>query len=159
MTIARLRAEDLDAVMQIERQSFRSPWRRSFFLADLNRPESLLLAAHLGTDLVGYLVAWRVADELHLANIAVAQPFRRQGVATQLLHSVLEFGQQTACREIYLEVRPSNLPAIRFYEKEGFRYCYTRSRYYPDGEDALVYRRMLDRVTPCPARPSTAPAQ
>lgn len=143
ITIDRLQESDLDEVMRIEQVSFRYPWRRQFFAADLNRPASLLLAARQDGHPVAYAVAWQAEDELHLANIAVDPLLRHQGVGSQLLRALLESGKEAGCGRIYLEVRVSNLIAQSFYRKHGFFPTYTRRAYYPDKEDALIFEREL----------------
>jgi ribosomal-protein-alanine N-acetyltransferase len=134
---------DLDEVMRIEKASFRHAWRRSFFVADINRSSSLAVTAWNGLRLVGYAVAWRTGDEFHLANIAVDPGLRHQGIGDQLLRYVTDQGRADGLRRICLEVRPTNETARRFYRKHGFFHVYTRERYYPDGEDALILERDL----------------
>jgi ribosomal-protein-alanine acetyltransferase len=141
--IERMQHSDLDEVMRIEKVSFQFPWKRSFFAADLNRPTSTLLVARDHGALAGYAVIWRTEDELHLANVAVAPGTRHQGIGTQILQFLFELGAELQCTRVYLEVRPSNFAAVAFYKKHGFFHTYTRERYYPDGEDALVFERDL----------------
>jgi ribosomal-protein-alanine N-acetyltransferase len=143
VSIGRLQESDLDQAMRIEQECFQSPWKRQFFLADLNRPESLCLAARAGERLLGYAVVWRAEDELHLANIAVAPEVRHQGIGAELLRVVLDHGRELVAKRIYLEVRVGNLVAQQFYRKFGFFQTYLRREYYPDKEDALVLEREL----------------
>jgi len=143
VTIGRLRESDLDEVMRIEQECFRFPWKRQFFLADLNRPESLCLGAGADGRLLGYAIVWRTGDELHLANIAVAPEVRHQGVGAELLRVVIDHGRELQAKRIYLEVRLGNSIAQQFYRKFGFFQTYTRREYYPDKEDALVLEREL----------------
>jgi ribosomal-protein-alanine N-acetyltransferase len=143
VSIGRLQESDLDEVMRIETECFRFPWKRQFFLADLNRPQSLCLAARTDDRLLGYAIVWRTEDELHLANIAVAPEVRHQGVGAELLRVVIDHGRELQAKRIYLEVRLSNLVAQQFYRKFGFFQTYLRREYYPDKEDALVLEREL----------------
>ena len=76
-------------------------------------------------------------------NIAVDPPLRRRGIATTLLERLLE--RAGPGQEYTLEVRPSNEPAIRLYERFGFRRAGTRPRYYQDtGEDAVIMWRLVE---------------
>jgi len=143
LTIERLQESDLDQALRIEQECFRFPWKRQFFVADLNRPESLCLAARAEGRLLGYAVVWRTEDELHLANIAVAPEVRHQGIGAELLRVIIDHGRELQAKRIYLEVRVSNLIAQQFYRKFGFFPTYTRREYYPDKEDALLLEREL----------------
>jgi ribosomal-protein-alanine N-acetyltransferase len=143
IVIEAMQESDLDDVMRIEQASFKLPWQRSFFVADLNHPYAWLIKARDEGRLLGYAVAWRTEDEFHLANIAVDIDARRQGVGTMLLNRLLEIGHELSCTGMYLEVRPSNLAARSFYGKHGFFSTYIRKAYYPDQEDALVLEREL----------------
>ncbi|MCX7785426.1 MAG: ribosomal protein S18-alanine N-acetyltransferase [candidate division WOR-3 bacterium] len=143
MQIEPMTLEDLDQVMAIEKSCFVSPWKRSFFEYDICRKEAQCFVAKEKDKVIGYVDAWFIADEVHLANIAVAQEFRRQGIASQLLAKIIEIAQKKNCKKIFLEVRLSNIIAQKFYEKFGFRRIYQRKKYYPDGEDALIYEKVL----------------
>ena len=143
LTIERLQESDLDQALRIEQECFRFPWKRQFFVADLNRPESLCLAARAEGRLLGYAVVWRTEDELHLANIAVDPEERHLGIGEKLLAAVIGTGHELSATRIYLEVRRSNSIAQQFYRKHGFFQTYTRREYYPDKEDALVLEREL----------------
>jgi ribosomal-protein-alanine N-acetyltransferase len=137
-----MQEQDLDRVLQIEHKSFANPWRRSFFLADINRQDALCIVAENQTGIIGYLIAWG-RDELHIANIAVAPEWRNQGVGTQLMARALQFGKEQGAESVYLEVRMSNTAAQRFYRRFGFVPTYIRRGYYENGEDALVMEREI----------------
>ncbi len=131
---------DLPQVIAIERRSFPTPWSLAMFVLELSKPSGVCLAAVSGERVAGYLVCSRYADVWHLMNIAVDPVSRRGGIATALLSEMLErAGREQA---FTLEVRTSNGPAIRLYERFGFRPAGTRRRYYHDtGEDALIMWR------------------
>jgi ribosomal-protein-alanine N-acetyltransferase len=138
-----MQESDLDEVLAIEQKSFNRPWHRSFFLYDLNHPNSPSLVARVKGRVVGYLIAWREGRRFHIANLAVAPNFRRQKVASSLLDEAYKTAQELGAVRIYLEVRVSNQPAIRLYEKFGFKFTQRRPSYYPDGEDAWVMEQKL----------------
>ncbi len=135
--------EDLDQVMTIEQTSFATPWKRSFFEYDICRKEAQCFVAKEKDRVIGYVDAWFISDEVHLANIAVDKDFRQQGIASKLLSKIIEIAQQKNCKRVLLEVRVSNVIAQKFYEKFGFKKVYQRRKYYPDGEDALIYEKEL----------------
>ncbi|HEY0317169.1 MAG TPA: ribosomal protein S18-alanine N-acetyltransferase [Solirubrobacterales bacterium] len=135
--VRRLAYSDLPAVIAIERRSFPTPWSLAMFVLELSKPSGICLAAHLGDDLLGYLICSRYDQVWHLMNIAVSPDARRSGVAAQLMRRLLE--EAGGVLPFTLEVRVSNRQAIAMYERFGFRSAGVRPRYYHDnGEDALI---------------------
>jgi ribosomal-protein-alanine N-acetyltransferase len=149
-----MRAADLEAVLEIERASFRTPWSREAFLHELerNRVAGLWVArgersspAPPPAPVVGYLCLWAVADEVHVTNLAVHPARRGQGVGRLLLGTLLVRHRALGARRAFLEVRPGNAEARRLYAGLGFREVGRRRGYYVDsGEDALLLEARLD---------------
>jgi ribosomal-protein-alanine N-acetyltransferase len=141
--LRRLDAADLDRVEVIERESYGTPWSRSMFDAELRKPSSLALGAFSGDDaLVGYAFVSRHVDAWHVMNVAVADAFRRRGIASALLGRLFEVTESDSRRGYTLEVRVSNAGAIRLYERLGFEARGIRRGYYTDNrEDALIMWR------------------
>ena len=131
---------DLDRVVELEQQIFPNPWRRSFFLSDIYRPDCLCVVAEENEVVVGYLVAWG-REEVHLANIAVAAEARNRGVGHQLMARLFQFSRDQGATSMYLEVRVSNTNARKFYAGLGFVPTYIRKGYYENGEDAVIMER------------------
>jgi ribosomal-protein-alanine N-acetyltransferase len=134
--------EDLDEVMKIEEVSFSSPWSRGMFLSELkDNPFSNLLTAKLidSHQIIGYSCFWIVFGEVHIMNLAVHPDWRRKGIATRLVEKAISTSHQHAVKKLHLEVRRSNEPARRLYEKFGFQVVAVRSNYYAQPrEDALL---------------------
>jgi ribosomal-protein-alanine N-acetyltransferase len=108
---------------------------------------TLSLVARLERLLAGYLVAWFVLDEAHLGNIAVNPELRRRQVATELMKRLVEEADARMVTRMTLEVRVSNVGAIRLYRSFGFRAVSMRRGYYVDNrEDAFVMLR--DKTVP-----------
>ena len=135
-------------VLAIEEAAFTNPWTREMYLAELeNRGVSYcFLARDDGGRTVGFCSFWRVLDELHINNLAVASGARRGGVASALLQHVLVEGARLGARRATLEVRRSNEAARLLYERFGFSVAGVRRAYYTKPvEDALVlWRERLD---------------
>ncbi|HVG25589.1 MAG TPA: ribosomal protein S18-alanine N-acetyltransferase [Thermoanaerobaculia bacterium] len=129
---------DVDAIHRIEEASFPAPWRREFFVAELESDGRFTIVARRRGSVVGYLFAMWIFDELHVNKIAVAESARRQGIADRLMDRCLDFARKTGVRTISLEVRLSNSGAQEFYRHLEFESSYLRPRYYPDGEAAVV---------------------
>ncbi|MFN0149842.1 MAG: ribosomal protein S18-alanine N-acetyltransferase [bacterium] len=131
---------DVDAVVAIEREAFSLPWSRRAFTAEVDdKRVSVARVARRGDRVVGYSIAWKVADELHIGNLAVARDCQGSGVGRALLGEMLAMAEPESLVCATLEVRMSNSRAIALYEGHGFRAVALRRRYYPDnGEDAMV---------------------
>jgi ribosomal-protein-alanine N-acetyltransferase len=142
--------DDLDAVHELEKESFSSPWSRSAFEWHLtqNKTGYASVLVHSGR-LLGYCLADQVLDECHITNIAVTSKHRKQGIATLLLAAVLQWAQQNGVHIVYLEVRRSNVAALSLYRKHRFQVIGVRENYYPrEKEDALIMARSLDEEIP-----------
>jgi ribosomal-protein-alanine N-acetyltransferase len=132
--------EDIPAVHVIERASFAVPWPDDAYRNEIvtNRLASYVVA-RAGDEVVGFAGLWVMVDEAHITTFAVDPRWRRRGVGQWLLLRLLELSNDRRAREATLEVRLSNMPARRLYEKYGFRPVGIRPRYYSDnGEDALI---------------------
>jgi [ribosomal protein S18]-alanine N-acetyltransferase len=140
----KLKLRDLNAIEEIERASYPTPWSRSMFAGELAKPSSICLGAvESATDeLVGYMIISRYVDAWHVMNVAVRPSHRRRGVARGLMERLFEATARDARRGYTLEVRVSNDAAIQLYEALGFRARGIRRGYYTDNrEDALIMWR------------------
>ena len=147
----RLKLRDLSAIERIERASYPTPWSRSMFAGELAKPSSICLGAldgETGT-LAGYLIISRYVDAWHVMNLAVADEYRRRGIATRMMERLFELTAGDGRRGYTLEVRISNDAAIKLYESLGFRARGIRRGYYTDNrEDAVIMWR--DAAPPQP---------
>lgn len=138
---------DVNAMLAIERASFKDPWTREMLLFELKEEEYTRVwgAKTLETPpvLVGYICVMAVEDEVNINNIAVHPQYRRRGVAKKLLLQALKWAKGRGAQRAFLEVRPSNQAALKFYEELNFRPRGVRKRYYADGEDAWVLTKDL----------------
>jgi ribosomal-protein-alanine N-acetyltransferase len=136
-----MKAADLDAVMEIERVSFRSPWSRQVFLEEMARDWAHVdVVREVSTrKVVAFGNYWLVADEVHVLNLATHPLARRAGHASRMLAHMVDFARRELCRYVTLEVRRSNAVALRLYRRFAFRAVGVRPNYYAeDQEDAIV---------------------
>jgi ribosomal-protein-alanine N-acetyltransferase len=142
-----MRLSDLDAVLAIEQRVFVQPWSRGFFEKELSAAQARCVVAALDDEeeprVVGYSIAWRVVDELHLLNVAVHPDYRGGSVGRRLVTDVVERGLENGGRVVYLEVRAGNVAGRRLYRRLGFRDLGIRRGYYGPGQDAIVMERRL----------------
>ena len=140
IVVDRMKVEDLPAVHVIERESFSTPWPAHAYQHELetNRLAHYIVARH-GDGIVGFAGLWLLVDEAHVTTFATRRTWRRQGIGERLLLALLDLAASRGAHEATLEVRPSNAPARRLYEKYGFKVVGLRPRYYSDNnEDALI---------------------
>jgi [ribosomal protein S18]-alanine N-acetyltransferase len=155
LVIAPMSLDDLPAVQAIERASFSTPWPSHAYRSELetNRLASYLVA-RIDGQVVAYGGIWLMVDEAHITTFAVHPGWRRRSIGGRLLLAMLDLARERRAREATLEVRLSNLPARRLYERYGFRPVGLRPGYYSDNhEDALVMTseplddpRLLERL-------------
>ncbi len=140
ITIRRSDRRDLAAVSRIEHASFDDPWSDEALLSEIEADAMRLpLAAECDGQVCGFLMAWRVVDQLHILNIAAAPAARRLGVGTALLLEASRLAVAGGLVEVTLEVRVSNQGARAFYRRHGFAETGLRPNYYSDnGEDAVI---------------------
>jgi ribosomal-protein-alanine N-acetyltransferase len=117
---------------------------------ELARPWSVVRVARRGEAIAGALVAWVVADEVHVLDVATHPAHRRRGVARVLVTDLLALAHARGARHLYLEVRRSNAAAIALYRSLGFAATGVRARYYADDEDAVEMSLALDPLTGAP---------
>lgn len=140
MTVA-----DLQEVMEIESTLFPDPWDEVFFLEEVERHDAFVMEDTITSELAGYLCGWHVLDEFMITNIGVKKELQKQGLGELLLRYIIGLKGETGVIYFYLEVRESNLPAIRLYERLGFGMIGKRVDYYQHPvENALVMSLMLD---------------
>jgi ribosomal-protein-alanine N-acetyltransferase len=154
LLVARVSArdeEDLALVEALARICFDAPEGTeggSFSIAaELERPWSRVWSARSaeGAAPAAFLVAWHIADELHVLNVATAPELRRRGFARALMDEALAYAARERVRLVLLEVRRSNRAAIKLYRGLAFTVLGVRPRYYSDNdEDAIEMILSLD---------------
>lgn len=135
-----MRHEDVPAVHEIERLSFRTPWPAYAFEQELRSNRlARYLVARARDRIVGFAGIWLMVDEAHITTFSVHPEWRRQGIGRQLLLNLAELSIAIGARCMTLEVRESNSVAQDLYRAFGFEMAGRRPGYYTDdGEDALV---------------------
>ncbi|HET6229592.1 MAG TPA: ribosomal protein S18-alanine N-acetyltransferase [Longimicrobiaceae bacterium] len=141
VSIRAFRDTDMPRVLAIERASFSTPWKESTFRSLLMRTDTDLFVAERGGVPVGYAACWTVVDQAELGNVAVAPEARGLGIGGALVDHAIRCARSRGAREVFLEVRESNVSAQSVYLAKGFQVLGRRRRYYTlPTEDALVMR-------------------
>jgi len=140
LSVERMRYDDIASVQQIEREIFLSPWPKNAYASELaqNRQACYIVLRRDGV-ILGYAGIWRVAREAHVTTIGVRAGHQHKGLGTVLFAALVQRAYEMGARWITLEVRATNLHAMRLYERFGFKAIGRRRGYYTDnGEDAVI---------------------
>ena len=151
---------DLDGILAVDAATFDRPWTRAMYEWEWTHSDvARFYVARSAGAVVAYCAGWIIFDELHVNNLAVDPPWRRRGVASALLTFVLDAATAEGAIRATLEVRRSNEPARRLYERFGFAFAGVRTAYYREPvEDALVLWRNRPRPAGQTGNPDVAPA-
>ena len=139
-------ADDIDQVVEIEEEAFSSPWTRKGFEESLAYDYSRFYVATNDKQVVGYIGTYCMFDDVDITNVAVRENCRRKGVANKLLEAVLGYSLEKKLSYINLEVRPSNIPARKLYEKYGFEEIGIRKNFYTKPvEDGIIMQKDMSK--------------
>lgn len=139
-----LTADWLDRVLQIENAVYPHPWSRANFEDSIQTGYQMQVLTTPDADILGYFIAMKGFEEVHLLNITVAKPYQRQGWARVMLDALAVWSRGQGAAWLWLEVRANNERALDVYKAQGFKLISVRQDYYPKGpkangrEDAIV---------------------
>jgi ribosomal-protein-alanine N-acetyltransferase len=145
ISIRTMKQEDLAHVSDIERRSYDFPWSHGVFRDCLLAGYQCVVLERDG-EVTGYGVLSVAAGEAHILNLCIEPSFRSHGYGERLLDDILFRARTSSVREIFLEVRPTNVYALALYKKKGFHLVANRPAYYQarEGrEDASVLAKKL----------------
>jgi ribosomal-protein-alanine N-acetyltransferase len=139
MSIEKLTTHHINLILPIEIESYPDPWNYSHFLYEVYNPHSKSFVALSENNLViGYLITHHIIDTIFVLNLAVDSKYRKMGIASRLLHYLVNFAENEKVIKIDLEVRKTNENALSLYRKEQFETIGERKNFYSDGEDAII---------------------
>lgn len=153
--VRNMEPRDLTQVMELERSTFRTPWRREVFEQEMDNPGRCYLVAECSDRIVGFGGLMMVDGDAHINTLATVRPAPVPAIGTRLMLALVERGLSQDAEYLSLEVRATNHRAQEFYRKFGMAPVGVRKFYYQD-EDALImwahdiggfeYRHRLDRI-------------
>jgi ribosomal-protein-alanine N-acetyltransferase len=139
MIIDTLKTFHIDNILPIEKTCYPDPWNYEHFLYEVhNQHSKSFVSLSQNSQLQGYLITHQIFDQIFILNLAVGFNFRKQGIATGLLHFLFDFAKINCVVTIDLEVRKSNANALSLYRKERFDITGERKKFYADGETAII---------------------
>jgi len=132
-------ARDVEAILGIQSACPEIAQWTAWDYGRVARGEMAGWVAEENDSILGFLVARRIVADLEVLNFAVRAEARTRGIGAALLEQAFVWGRSFAAEKVLLEVRASNLAALRFYERHGFEVAGRRKQYYSAPiEDALV---------------------
>ena len=138
-------AQDINAVMEVEKSAYVFPWTKGIF-ADCIRVNYECWVATSNEEIIAHAVLSIAAGESHILNLAVSKKIQQQGIGKQLLLHMINIARSHSADMILLEARPTNTAAIKLYETIGFNEIGIRKGYYPaenGKEDAIMFAMQL----------------
>lgn len=140
--IRRATEADISTIVDIERRNNPVPWSRQLFARELERQQGATLVVADREEVVGFIACAGQGDAWHILNVTVDAAHRGRGLGGLLVDNVISMLDGRPYDRYTLEVRVSNVVAIRLYRSRGFVDCGVRPRYYSDNqEDALIMWR------------------
>lgn len=140
-----MKESHVDAIAEIEKMCFSDPWSINSIASELKNPLSLWFVATEGEKVVGYVGSQTVLGAADMMNLAVHPNYRRMGVGRGLINALVSALSRNGACCLLLEVRESNLPAIKLYEELGFAIVGRRPGYYRNPKEAaLIMRKEWD---------------
>lgn len=146
VTIRYMEEKDLHKVAEIEKEIFSQPWSEEGFRSSMTSNSTIYLVAEEAREVCGYCGLLQALDEADITNVAMQKDFRGRGIAGKMLTELMKLGEEKGITGFTLEVRKSNGPALRLYQKLGFEIAGIRKNFYDfPKEDAVIMWKYLER--------------
>lgn len=145
INISNMSKLDLENISDKLISDFDDFWTVSTLENELENSRSKYLVAKLNNQIVGFGGIWKAVDDIHITNIVVNKNFRRKSVGSTILKNLINLAKQDNITSITLEVNCTNIPAIKLYEKFGFKNVGVRKKYYNNTYDAIIMSKDLDK--------------
>ena len=131
---------DLDSISDILLNDFDDFWTYQVLKGELENPNSTYLVIKNSNNVIlGFGGIWKAVDDIHITNIVVKKDLRCKGIGSMLLDKLIELcKKEKDINSITLEVNTKNIPAIKLYEKYGFKNVGIRKKYYNNTYDAVI---------------------
>lgn len=146
MIIRLMKEEDLSYITILEQRLYKNPWDEKAFRDELTKNKfSYLFVLTENEAILGYYGLWIIGDYATVTKVSVMPELQNRGLGKILMEDLIKRCEAAEAVTIDLEVRESNYPAIALYHHFGFQSASVRKNYYPDGENAILMIKKLDK--------------
>ena len=143
VVITSMTETDLDKIKDSLSSNFDDFWNYNIIKSELNNPVSKYIVAKLHEEIVGFAGIIDTVDQMEITNIVVRIDLRNRGIGDMLLKELINLSKEKS--SIFLEVNSKNEYAIKLYEKNGFKKCGLRKKYYKQTDDAIIMKLLLNQ--------------
>ncbi len=144
--IENMQVSDLDKILNNLYIDFDDFWNYNVFKSELENENSIYIVAKLDNEIIGFAGIWISIDEAHVTNIVTKKKYRNKGIGTLLLENLINISSSLNLTNITLEVKESNIYAIKLYEKCNFKNLGIRKKYYNNTENAIIMTKTLKEM-------------
>lgn len=138
MQISPMKPSDLLEISNILQTEFDEFWNVKIFLSELENENSIYFVAKIKNEIVGFAGVWNDTFNLHITNIVTKKNYRKQGIGSKLLETLIALAKEKQTNSLTLEVKQTNTQAICLYEKYNFKKIGIRKNYYSQNENAII---------------------
>jgi len=138
ITVSKMTFSDFDDLSNTLVSDFDDFWNENMLKTELQNPFSTYIIAKLGKEILGFAGIIDTVDQMEITNIVVKKNYRNKGIGNILLNKLISISKEINKNEIILEVNENNIPAIKLYEKNGFKKCGLRKKYYNNTDNAII---------------------
>ena len=142
MPIREMKESDLPQVLEIQKALAFQEWNERQFLAEIRADYALCVVYEQDNNIAGYAIFHLMGPDSELLSIATSESAQGKGIGSALLGAGFGRLNFTKGDQVFLEVREGNAKARRFYEHHGFEAYAKREKYYSDGENAVLYKKV-----------------
>lgn len=141
--IRQMEIKDVEQVAELEQECFAEPWSKASLEKEVDNDGSLFCVCEIENRIVGYAGMYLIPPEGDITNVAVTEEYRGRGIAGDILAYMFDRAGTLGIMEFTLEVRVSNIPAIKLYEKLGFYSEGIRKNFYdvPKEDANIMWKR------------------
>jgi len=139
MIVREMKLNDLDVVLEIEKELYKVPWTENQYKYELEENEfSYLFVLENDNVIIGYYGFWVMFENVDITKVSIRKEFQGMKLSHILMEDCIKRVEMLRGEKINLEVRVSNTKAINLYKKHGFKELIIRKDYYGPSEDALI---------------------
>lgn len=141
--IRNIEKNDIPRLVLLEEELLKETVGEEMLGAELHNKFAKFYVATFNDIVIGYLSCWMVEETVDIINVVIDKDYQHQGFGQALFSQMEEEAKANNCTNIMLEVKETNLKAIKFYQKQGYEQISIRKNYYQDHTNALIMKKVI----------------